>query len=518
MIVEDQARAKSFLESVLSRDGEPVQTMETHISRIFLSGNRAFKMKRAVKLPYVDFSTCDKRQAACVKEVELNGLTAPGLYLGVRAITQAKDGTLAIDGDGPVIETVVEMKRFDQSLLLDHIAQSGGLTPRMMTALAGTIVEFHRQAPIARGRGGTAYVQSVLKINEAGFATSHVFTPIEVAELTASFNKRLAALEGCLDKREMAGKVRRCHGDLHLRNIFLRDGRPCLFDCIEFGEEIATSDVLYDLAFLLMDLWHRGHAEFANLVMNRYLDETGDDNGFATLPFFMAMRAAVRAHVVATQAEGAGVNAQELSLEARSYFALAVSLLRSPQSCLVAIGGLSGSGKSTLAETLAPCIGLPPGARIIESDRIRKSLYDVPPETRLPQSAYHPEVSVRVYREISWRSRLILAQDGAVVADAVFDKVENRKLLEWAAKEKGCVFSGFWLEADPALLWQRIEARRDSVSDATVDILAEQLSRKPTPIGWIKLNAARRPAELADEIMRRIASEKPVLSSVAEDI
>ncbi|NLS20400.1 AAA family ATPase [Rhizobium sp. P40RR-XXII] len=518
MIVEDQTKVVSFLESVLSRDGEPVQTMETHISRIFLSGDRAYKMKRAVKLPYVDFSTCDKRWAACEKEVELNGPTAPGLYLGVRAITQAADGTLAIGGAGQTIETVVEMKRFDQSLLLDHVAQSGGLTPQMMTALAGAIVEFHHQAPIIRDRGGTEYVQAVLKINEAGFATSHVFTPTEVAELTASFNKRLAALGGSLDKRAMAGRVRRCHGDLHLRNIFLRDGRPCLFDCIEFSEEIATSDVLYDLAFLLMDLWHRGHAEFANLVMNRYLDETGDDNGFATLPFFMSMRAAVRAHVVATQAEGGGVHASELASEARSYFALAGRLLQSPQPSLVAIGGLSGSGKSTLAETLAPRIGLPPGARIIESDRIRKSLYDVPPETRLPQSAYRQEVSVRVYREISWRSRLILAQDGAVVADAVFDKVENRKLLEWAAKEKGCAFSGFWLEADPALLWQRIEARRDNVSDATVDILAEQLSRKLHPIDWVKLNAARRPTELADEILRRMASDEPALSCIAEDI
>jgi aminoglycoside phosphotransferase family enzyme/predicted kinase len=518
MIVEDQAKVISFLERALSRDGEPVQTMETHISRIFLSGDRAYKMKRAVRLPYVDFSTLDKRRAACLKEVELNGPTAPGLYLGIRKITQAADGGFAIDGEGPAIETVVEMKRFDQSLLLDHVAQSGGLTPQMMTALARAIVEFHRHAPIVQTRDGSTYVQAVLKINEAGFATSHVFSPVEIAELTASFNERLAALGGLLDKREAAGKVRRCHGDLHLRNIFLRDGHPCLFDCIEFSEEIATSDVLYDLAFLLMDLWHRGHAEFANLVMNRYLDETGDDNGFAALPFFMAMRAAVRAHVIATQAEGAGAHAPELASEARSYFALGRSLLQSPRPSLVGIGGLSGSGKSTLAEALAPRTGLPPGARIIESDRIRKSLYDVPPETRLPESAYHPEVSVRVYREISWRSRLILAQEGAVVADAVFDKVENRKLLEWAAKEKGCTFSGFWLEADPALLWQRIEARRDSASDATVDILAEQLSKKLTPIDWVKLNAAHRPAELVDEILRRIAAETPTLSCIAEDI
>ena len=518
MIVEDQSNVISFLEGALSKGGDQVQTMETHISRIFLSRDRAYKINRAVRLPYVDFSTLDKRRAACLKEVELNGPSAPGLYLGVRTITQAADGTLAMEGEGPIVEAVVEMKRFDQSVLLDRVAQSGGLTQEMMKSLARAIVSFHRQAPVIRGRSGTAYVQAVLKINEAGFATSHVFKPAEVADLTASFNERLATLATLLDKREAVGKVRRCHGDLHLRNIFLRDGHPCLFDCIEFSEEIATSDVLYDLAFLLMDLWHRGHAEFANLVMNRYLDETEDDNGFAALPFFMAMRAAVRAHVIATQSEGAGGNSPELVSEARSYFVLARSLLQPPRSSLVAIGGLSGSGKSTLAEALAPRIGLPPGARIIESDRIRKSLYDVPPETRLPQSAYHPDVSVRVYREISWRTRLILAQDGAVVADAVFDKVENRKLVEWAAKEKGCVFSGFWLNADPALLWQRIEARKDGASDATVDILAQQLSKKLTPIDWIKLNAAHSLPQLVDEILRCIEVEGPALSYIAEDI
>ncbi|ENN85261.1 hypothetical protein RHSP_54582 [Rhizobium freirei PRF 81] len=518
MIVEDQSKVTSFLKHSLSRDGDPVQMMETHISRIFLSGDRAYKMKRAVLLPYVDFSTLDKRRTACLREIELNGPTAPGIYLAMRTITQAPDGEFAIDGEGSAIETIVEMKRFDQSLLLDHVAQSGGLTAQMMTALAGAIVQFHRRAPIVHDGAGAANTAAVLKINEAGFATSQVFSPEEVEELTARFNKRLAGLAGLLDRRAAAGKVRRCHGDLHLRNIFLLDGCPCLFDCIEFNDNIATSDILYDLAFLLMDLWHRGYVELANLVMNRYLDETGEDDGFAALSFFMAVRAAVRAHVVATQAEGAGAQASALASEARAYFELAVGLLQPPRPSLIAIGGLSGSGKSTLAEALAPHIGVPPGARILESDRIRKSLYDVPPETRLPQTAYCPEVSVRVYREISWRSRVILAQDGAAVADAVFDRVENRKLLEFAAREKRCTFSGFWLDADPGLLWQRVQTRKGGVSDATVDVLSQQLSKKTASIDWIKLNAARRTTELVDEILHQIQAKEPGLAYIAEGI
>jgi len=518
MIVEDQSEVTSFLERVLSREGSPMQKMETHISCIFLSGDRAYKMKRAVLLPYVDFSTVEKRQAACLREVELNGPTAPGIYLGVLRITRASDGSLALDGEGQVIDAVVEMRRFDQSQLLDQVAQSGGLTSAIMTALAGAIVQFHHQAPVIHDRGGAANVEAVLKINEAGFATSRVFPQKDVAELTALFRRRLTTLAALLDKRELAGKIRRCHGDLHLRNIFLLNGHPCLFDCIEFNDEIATIDILYDLAFLLMDLWHRGHADFANLVMNRYLDETGEDDGFAALPFFMAMRAAVRAHVIATQAEEAGALAPVLVSQARSYFALAHSLLQPPQANLIALGGLSGSGKSTLAETLAPRIGLPPGARIIESDRIRKSMHGVPPETRLPQSAYRPEVSVRVYQEISWRTRLILARDGTVVADAVFDKAGNRELIERAADEKKCPFSGFWLEADPALLWQRVEARTGGSSDATVEVLADQLSKGKSAIDWTKLDAAHRPDELADEILRQVAIGSAKFVGIAEGI
>ncbi|MBB3387136.1 AAA family ATPase (plasmid) [Rhizobium sp. WW22] len=518
MIAEDQLEVIAFLERTLSRKGEPPQMMETHISRIFLSGDRAYKMKRAVLLPYVDFSTVEKRQAACLKEVELNGPTAPGIYLGVRKITRADDGILNFDGEGRVIDAVVEMRRFDQSQLLDQVAQSGGLTSAMMTALAGAVVQFHRQAPVIHDRGGAANMEAVLRVNEAGFATSHIFTQREVQELTALFRQRLTALAICLDKRATAGKIRRCHGDLHLRNIFLLDGRPCLFDCIEFNDELATIDILYDLAFLLMDLWHRGYADFANLVMNRYLDETGEDDGFVALPFFMAMRAAVRAHVVATQAEEAGGGAPMLVSEARSYFALAHSLLQPPKADLIALGGFSGSGKSTLAEALAPRIGLPPGARIIESDRIRKSMHGVPPETHLPQNAYRPEVSVRVYQEISWRARLILARDGAVVADAVFDKAGNRELVERAADEKGCPFFGFWLEADAALLWQRVATRTGGSSDATLDVLAGQLSKDRTSIGWTKLDAARRPGELVEEILRQIAIGDAEFVSMTEGI
>ncbi|MBB6303741.1 AAA family ATPase [Rhizobium leucaenae] len=517
MITEDQSETISFIEHALSRTG-PVEMIETHISRIFLAGDRAYKMKRAVKLPYADFSTAERRLAACEKEVQLNGPTAPGIYLGVRGISRTNGGSMAFDASGPLVDALVEMRRFDQSALFDRIATAGGLTTSLMTALAQAIVDFHRRAPVIRAGGGADNVATVLKVNEAGFATSHVFSGEEVKVLTAAFESQLALLSELLDRREAAGKVRRCHGDLHLRNIFLRDGKPTLFDCIEFNDQIATVDILYDLAFLLMDLWHRGYPQFANLVMNRYLDETGEDDGFAALPFFVALRAAVRAHVIATQAEEADAHESNLAEEARSYFLLAHALLQPTKPQLVAIGGLSGSGKTTLAEALAPRLGLAPGARIVESDRVRKSMHGVSPETRLPPAAYRPEVSAKVYQELGLRARFILAQGGCTVVDAVFDKPSNRRMIEEAADECRHVFSGFWLQADPALLWQRVEARTGGCSDATVDVLAHQLSKGSGPVDWIRLAAARPADKLADEILHRLAMKQTDSLSMAGNI
>ncbi len=498
----DQTEAVAFLaEPTTFGLAAPVEIIETHISRIFLAGERVFKMKRAVKLPYVDFSTPELRLATCGHEVELNSITAPGLYLGVRRITREADGTLAFDGEGELVDAVVEMKRFEQSALLDRMAEAGVLSPGLMTRTARMIAHFHGVAPVAHAGGGAANLAGVLDINKAGFATSHVFGEEEVEALDTAFRAALSRHAGALDQREAAGKVRRCHGDLHLRNICLLDGEPCLFDCIEFNDRIATIDILYDLAFLLMDLWYRGFPELANLVANRYLDETDNEDGFALLPFLMAVRAAVRAHVTATQVEESGDPSAKLAGEARAYFDLAAQLLQEHPARLIAIGGLSGSGKTTVAEALAAHVGAAPGARIVESDRIRKALHGVPPETRLPEKAYRPEVSEKVYREMAWRAGLILAEGGSVVADAVFDRPVDRARIEKTASHRRVPFLGAWLDVSPDVMWRRVEQRSGGPSDATVDILSRQLERDAGEVTWHRLDAARDPGEIVTDIL-----------------
>ncbi len=474
--------------------GETPRFIETHISLVILLGRKAIKLKRAVRLGYVDFSTPALRLSACERELELNRRTAPGLYKAVRRITREADGSLALDGEGDLVDAVVEMARFDQESLFDSLAVRGALDKPLLTQLAGRIADLHAGAAIDEATDGRGRMAAVLEINRRAFATTDIFPPAQLAALDDAFRTRLAALSDLLDARARAGKVRRCHGDLHLRNICLVDGEPTLFDCLEFDETLATTDILYDLAFLLMDLWHRGLRAEANLVFNRYLDAGDEEDGLPLVPFLMAVRAAVRAHVTAAsvtamQAQD-GVDSQAARrAEALSYFELALALLKPQPARLVAVGGLSGSGKSTVAAALAPEIGVAPGARTLASDRIRKRLFAVPAETRLPAEAYATTVSEQVYAELAARAGRILGRGHAVVADAVFDKPQERTRIAQSATAAAVPFKGLWLDADPERLKRRVRARTGDVSDATPDVVESQLAHELGTMTWTRIQA-----------------------------
>ncbi len=492
MIVEDQSAVLAFLTDPASYDlpVARVTTTETHISAIVFVGSWVFKLKRAVRLPYVDFSTVAQRLAACRQELDLNRRTAPMLYVAVRRITREADGKLAFDGPGELVDAVVEMVRFNEDTLFDRMAVRGQLTPALMTELARTVVRFHAGAAIEPDRGGADRVAAVLEVNEQSFAAVRVCASGMITRLTAELRRTLDRHAALLNARAQAGKVRHCHGDLHLRNICLVDGAPTLFDCIEFDAALATVDVLYDLAFLLMDLWHRGLAASANLVFNRYLDECDEIDSVALLPFFMALRAAVRAHVAATQAgQQVGQRREALICESQAYIVLALRLLTPVPARLVAVGGLSGSGKSTVAAVIAGDIGPAPGARVLASDRIRKQLHGVTVQTRLPASAYQPEISDRVYAEQAQQARTVLAHGHAVVADAVFDRLADRRRIEHIARDAGVPFTGLWLHARADALFTRVDARHGDASDATVDVVRAQLARDAGSLDWIQIEA-----------------------------
>jgi uncharacterized protein len=503
MVVGDQTEAIEFLRS----RAPGVELMSTHISLIFMTGDRAFKLKRAVSYPYLDFSTPEKRLACCKAELELNRRTAPQLYLGVHSITRDDDGSLCFDGTGSLVDAVIEMRRFRQADLFDNMAREGRLSTFLMTSLAHQIAALHESAPISKDHGGSVGISAILDINDQALRAASLIDKKAAHDLNNLFRQALTMHSKLLDRRQAAGKVRRCHGDLILRNICLLDGEPTLFDCLEFDESLATIDVLYDLSFLLMDLWHRDQRDFANLVMNRYLDECDETDGLSLVPFFMAVRAAVRAHVTATQAIGARPEtAEALRTEARDYVDLAFSLLLPADPILLAIGGFSGTGKSTVASQVAIHLGQPPGARTLNSDRIRKGMYGVSAEQQLPVSAYKPDVSKRVYEKLRQDSAEVLATGTAVIADAVFDLLDERLAIQKLAEGAKRPFYGIWLDAPEGTLLSRIAGRQGGPSDADAAVLAAQIERGCGTVTWQRIDARGNPADIRNAVLASLNS------------
>lgn len=453
----------------------PVERIDTHISRLFLTPDRAFKLKRARALPYVDFTDPARRLDCCAADVTLNGPHAPGLYLGTRDITREADGSLTLDGKGEVVDRLVEMRRFPADALLSELAAAGRLTPLILDQTADAVVALHRAAPRMPG-GGARAMAGVLDINEAGFATGRVLDKGQIVRLNARFRAALDRHATTLDARAGQGLHRRCHGDLHLRNMVMWRGRPCPFDAIEFNEALASCDTGYDTAFLLMDLWQAGRHAEANRVANRIAD-ADDEEGFPLLPFFMAVRAAVRAHIAATRAseDRADAATREAQTEtAERYMELAETLLDEVPPRLVALGGYSGSGKTTLARAVAPLFAPPPGARVIESDPTRKALFGVAPEAPLPPEAYESDVSAQVHDTMAGRAAALVASGCPVIITAVHRIAADRAGIATAAG--AARFDGVALTAPAAVLRQRVAERPRGASDATLSVLNHQLS------------------------------------------
>lgn len=466
--------------------------IETHAARVFLAGDEAYKVKKHVRLPYLDFSTLEQRRAACAREMEINRPGAPDIYLGVVKITREVDGGLAFDGAGATIEVAVRMRRFDQTDLLSHAAKEERIDRAMAKAIADVVVITHDAARIAAESDGVdRFAAIIADISKACSASSDTVIRTDAAHIATLAAGHLDRVRPLLAERARAGLRRRCHGDLHLGNIVLWHGKPMLFDALEFDEALATIDVLYDLAFLLMDLDRQGLRAPANDVLNRYLWRTDPRNlsGLAALPLFLALRAGIRAMVDLHRIAGSETPLPDILRDARAYLSAAVGHLAPARPCLIAVGGLSGSGKSTLAAALAPNFGILPGAIHLRSDLERKRQFGVGETERLPEAGYTREVTNRVYANLNEMAATVLSTGYSVVVDAVHAATAERDAIENVARDANVPFSGIWLDAPNLALMQRVEARHGDASDATAAVVTRQLDYDLGAVSWHRIDA-----------------------------
>jgi len=484
MSAPSQQAVLDFLAAPSTHGGAPVTRVDTHAASVFLAGARAIKIKRAVRFPFLDFTTLDKRKAACEAELAVNRPYAPALYKRLLAVTREADGALALGGQGDPVEWAVEMARFDETATLDRLAARDAIGDAVADALGRAVAAAHARAAPVEGFGFADVLAAIVSQNDAELReTPTLFPPDDVTALTQATRGALDRVRPLLDTRERDGLVRRCHGDLHLGNIALIDNAPVLFDAIEFDDRFATADLLYDLAFLLMDLIERGRAGAATVVLNRYLTESGresDLDALAALPLFLSVRAAIRAKV-----------STERQAQARDYFALARRLIAPPQPRLVAVGGLSGTGKSVLARALAAHVPPLPGAVVLRSDVERKRLCGVAETERLPPDAYGAETTARVYAAIADKARRVLAAGHSAIADAVYARAEERDAIRTAAG--AAAFHGLFLAAGLDTRVGRIGARQADASDADANVARQQERYDLGRLDWTTVDAADTP-------------------------
>lgn len=484
---------------------QPPKVIQTHAAIVFLVGDRAFKMKRAVDLGYLDFTTLDARHAVLVRELELNRRTAPRHYLRLVAVTREADG-LALDGQGVPVEWLLEMRRFPDGSLLDERLVRGLCGEDEIERLARIVADFHDREPVIPGVDWRSAVDRIQRENAADLASlTQMLGWDEVVAEGVGRDALLSGLGGVLAVQ--SSDIRRCHGDLHLGNVFLDGDRPTPFDCIEFNDFYARIPPLYDLSFLLMDLLDKRQLRLASRALNAWVMHRAVERwpevmaSLRALPLYLALRAEIRAKVEARRPGG--------EASARHYLSLAAGFARDASPRIVALGGFSGTGKSTLARALVPHLGGACGALHLRTDEIRKRLAGVAFDERLPPAAYTRGASARVYDTLLDLTRRAADAGQSVVVDAVFAREAERDDVAAAARDAGLRFDGLWLEAPADVLRSRVAGRKGDVSDADVAVLERQLGYDIGVMGWLRVNVSGSSADVEARVMQDLSARNP---------
>jgi aminoglycoside phosphotransferase family enzyme/adenylate kinase family enzyme len=456
-----------------------IELIETHISWVLLTGQYAYKIKKNVQFDFLDFSTLEKRHFYCQEELRFNSRFAADLYLQVVPITGSAQHP-QMNGSGEAIEYAVQMQQFDGSQLLSHIADRGELTPAIIDQLAALTADFHKNAKADKSDSHFGTPQETHHWFQGNFA--HIFPLInnekflqQILQLEHWGEQALLKNKRLMEQRKQHGFIRECHGDLHLGNITLIDGKVTPFDGIEFNPGLHWIDVISEIAFVVMDLQQRGLNQLAHRFLNRYLSASGDYDGLTLLPYYLVYRALVRCKVALLRWEQ-HKNPQDLQ-EAESYANLAESFSQSKLPRLLITHGYSGSGKSTFSAQIAENQGI----IHLRSDIERKRLIDQSQKSagnEVNQGLYTAENVLLVYRRLVELASSILDAGFSVLIDAAFLQSSQRELFAALAAEKQVDFVILDFYAPELELKRRISARQQSgndASEATLAVLEHQL-------------------------------------------
>jgi len=489
-VIDRQNRQARLIKGLLNASAYPhpaeqVRHIETHISHILLAGEFAYKVKKPLDLGFLDYQELTQRRHYCEEELRLNSRTAPEIYLDVVGVGGHLDAPRIVPAEtSGCMEYAVHMRRFPAGALLSERLQAGALDSGLIDTLAGEIAAFHQSAAAAGPDTPWGAPDQVRKPVQDNFdALSGQSDPDRLQGLSDWAEQTFTQLHGIFGQRREAGRVRECHGDLHLGNIVMWEGQPRLFDGIEFNEGLRWIDVINDVAFLMMDLQEKGCGGQAWQLINRYLEFTGDYLGVAVLDYYRAYRAMVRAKVAAIRLHQNDLDPttrQEVGAALEAYLALAASYTCPARPYLLLTSGLSGSGKTWVAQKLLQSLGL----ISLRSDVERKRLFGLGPlahsDSAQDAGIYTPEASRRTYARLQEQADMILGTGHPAIVDATFlGQIRRQTFIELAQARRMPVLI-IRCEADEATLRRRIIQRQSGgrdASEAGLSVLQQQLDR-----------------------------------------
>ncbi|MBW4686165.1 MAG: AAA family ATPase [Komarekiella atlantica HA4396-MV6] len=459
---------------------EPIQLIQTHISYVLLTGDYAYKLKKAVNFGFLDFSSLEKRQHFCHEELRLNQRGAAELYLEVLPVT-VEGEQYHLEGTEKPVEYVLKMRQFPQESLFSTLFEKGKLNETHLEDLGRVVAQYHAEAQTndyIRSFGEVPQVRAAIDENYqqtekyiGGPQTQAQFT--ETKRYTDNFFIERPEL---FANRIQNNYIRECHGDLHLRNIALWHDKIMLFDCIEFNEPFRFVDVMYDVAFTVMDLEARQRHDLGNAFLNSYIEQTGDWEGLQVLPLYLSRQAYVRAKVTSFLLDDASVPVtvkEEATKTAADYYKQAWEYTKPQKGQLILMSGLSGSGKSTTARYLARQLG----AIHVRSDAVRKHLGGISLWEKGGDDLYTPEMTEKTYERLLTLGILLANQGFPVILDAKYDRQQLRQAAIAQANNHQLPLQIINCTAPLEVLQERLANRTGDIADATADLLASQLKQ-----------------------------------------